>query len=552
VNSARKPCGYGAGRARASAFARLRLAARFACGCALLLTACRGPIQPLAREPGQAVGVVYHDRDEDGARGASEPGLPGVAVSNGRELVRTDSEGRYRLPVDDDTILFVVKPSGWRTPVGPDRLPRFYYIHKPAGSAPGLRFPGVAPTGPLPDSVDFGLRPQAEPERFRVIAFGDTQVYDLEQLDYLSRDAIAELIGTDAAFGFTLGDLVGDDLSLFEPLNRAIARIGVPWYPVIGNHDMNYDAQGDEDSDESYERVYGPSTYAFEYARAHFLLIDDVVYGGANGERSSQNYRGGFSQDQLAFLRAYLAEVPRDHLVVALMHMPIAGPPPFGFEQGRELLALLSDRPNTLSFSSHTHMQYQLFLGPDAGFQGAAPHLHVNQAAVAGSWWLGAKDELGIPHATMRCGAPNGWSILEIDGARFRLRFQAARRPASHQMSIFAPASVASAEAGATEVLVDVFAGSGRSLVEMRLGDTDAWQTLEPVERPDPFYLELLAREAAAGGKLDRPLPPAADSLHLWRGTLPESPPAGTHAIEVRTTDFFGQTFSDRRLIRIE
>ena len=234
------------------------------------------------------------------------------------------------------------------------------------------------------------------------------------------------------------------------------------------------------------------------------------------------------------------------------MHMPIAGPPPFGFEQGRELLALLSDRPNTLSFSSHTHMQYQLFLGPEAGFAGAAPHLHVNQAAVAGSWWLGAKDELGIPHATMRCGAPNGWSILEIDGARFRLRFQAARRPASHQMSIFAPASVASADAAATEVLVDVFAGSDRSIVEMRLGDTDAWQTLERVERPDPFYVELLAREAAAGGKLGRPLPPAADSLHLWRGTLPESPPPGTHALEVRTTDFFGQRFSDRRLIRIE
>ena len=114
-----------------------------------------------------------------------------------------------------------------------------------------------------------------------MIAFGDTQPYDLEQLDYLSRDVIAELIGTDAAFGFTLGDLVGDDLSLFEPLNRAIARIGVPWYPVIGNHDMNYDAVGDEDSDESYERVYGPSTYAFEYARAHFLVLDDVVYGGA-------------------------------------------------------------------------------------------------------------------------------------------------------------------------------------------------------------------------------------------------------------------------------
>lgn len=528
---------------------------------ALLFAACRGlaPESPLPgrapslRQPGWATGSVFHDRDGDGMRGPDEPGLAGVAVSNGHDVARTDAAGRYQLRVNDDTILFVVKPSGWRTPLSPERLPRFYYIHKPAGSPPGLRFPGVAPTGPLPTSVDFPLVPQPEADAFRVIVFGDTQPYDLEQLDFVSRDVISEVIGTDAAFGFTLGDLVGDDLALFEPLNRAIARIGVPWYNVIGNHDMNYDASDDAGSDESYERVYGPSTYAFEYARAHFVVLDDVIYGGADRDPpSGQHYRGGFDADALAFVRAYLEGIPRNDLVVLLMHMPLAGPAPFGFEQSRELLALLADRPNTLSFSAHTHMQYQLFLGPEAGFAGPAPHLHVNQAAVAGSWWLGAKDELGIPHATMRCGAPNGWSILEIDGERFRLRFQAARRPASDQLSIFAPATVAAANSGTSEVLVDVYAGSAGSRVEMRLGDTGAWQTLERVERPDPFYLELLAREAELGPKLGRPLPPAAPSLHLWRGTLPTNPPPGTHTLEVRSSDIFGQHFSAHRLIRIE
>ena len=58
------------------------------------------------------------------------------------------------------------------------------------------------------------------------------------------------------------------------------------------------------------------------------------------------------------------------------------------FEQGRELLALLGDRPHTLSVSAHTHMQYQLLLGPEAGVVGDTPHLHLNQGAVAGSWWL--------------------------------------------------------------------------------------------------------------------------------------------------------------------
>ncbi len=545
--------------------------ARCAFAIAWLLTACGGfspglphPFGPPAQdataasdrsapEPGWATGSVFDDLDGDGARGAREPGLAGVAVSNGRDVVRTDAAGRYRLRVGDDTILFVVKPSGWRTPLSPEHLPRFHYIHKPAGSAPGLHFPGVAATGELPASVDFPLTPQTESDAFRVIVFGDTQPYDLEQLDFLSRDVISQVIGTDAAFGITLGDLVGDDLALFEPLNRAIARIGVPWYNVIGNHDTNYDARDDAGSDESFERVYGPTTYAFDYARAHFIVLDDVVYDGADRDPPSrQHYHGGFDADALAFVRAYLEGVPRDELVVLLMHMPLAGPPPFGFAQSRELLALLANRPNTLSFSSHTHMQYQLFLGPEAGFMGKAPHLHVNQGAVAGSWWLGARDELGIPHATMRDGTPNGWSVLEIDGERYRLRFHAARRPESEQMSIHAPAAVSSAQAGASEVYANVYAGSERSSVELRFDDTPEWQPLERVELPDPFYLELLAREAELAPMLGRPLPPAANSLHLWRGRLPANPPPGTHTLEVRSCDVFGQTFTARRLIRIE
>jgi hypothetical protein len=326
---------------------------------------------PPPRDPGFADGVVFDDRDGDGRRGAGEPGIPGVAVSNGRDVVRSDRFGRYRLALDDDTLLFVVKPSGWATPLSPERAPRFHHAHKPAGSPPGFAFPGVAPTGPLPASVDFPLRAQAEPTPFRAIVFGDTQPKDLEQLDFLARDIVADLVGSDAAFGVTLGDNVHDDLSLLAPLDRLIARIGVPWYHVLGNHDMNFDAQDDAGSDETFERMYGPSTYAFEYARAHFLVLDDVIYGGAAGETADgRNYHGGFSERTLAFVRAYLAGVPRDELVVALMHMPFAGPAPFSFAQGRELLALLSGRPHTVSLAAHAHMQYQLYLGEEAGFAG--------------------------------------------------------------------------------------------------------------------------------------------------------------------------------------
>ena len=117
------------------------------------------------------------------SRDADEAGIAEVPVSNGSEVTLTDADGRYSLPVDEDTIVFVVKPRGWMTPVrDEDNIPQFYYIHKPAGS-PKLRFAGVPPTGPLPKAVDFALYPQEEGDRFRILCMGDPQPRNIEEVD---------------------------------------------------------------------------------------------------------------------------------------------------------------------------------------------------------------------------------------------------------------------------------------------------------------------------------------------------------------------------------
>jgi len=499
-----------------------------------------------------ASGVVFADRDRNGQRDLLERGLRGVAVSNGRDVTRTDWRGRYRLPVGDDTIVFVVKPRGWSPPIGADGLPRFYYVHKPKGSPPYLRFAGVAPTGPLPESIDFPLVRSWERKSFRAVIFSDPQTYTLEEIDYLSRDIVAELVGVDAAFGLSLGDLVGDDLSLFEPLNQAVGRIGIPWYNVHGNHDMNFRAQADEHADETFERVYGPTTYAFQVGRVHFVVLDDVIYAGANPDGSSGDYEGGLTARQLAFLRNYLQTVPRRDLVVLAMHVPLAPPVPHRVPQRREILEILSGHPHTLSLSGHLHLQAHAFFGVEEGYSGPRPHHHFSVGSASGSWWRGAPDETGIPHATMRCGAPNGYAILSFEGNRYSLRFKAARRPADYQMTIHVPQSVAAAGAGETEVLVNVFAGSERTRVAMRLGESGKWVTLERVARRDPGYVALLEREARSRPPRGYELPPAVDSPHLWAGRLPSDPPVGTAVVEVRAVDMFGQISRARRLLRIE
>ncbi|HCK53945.1 MAG TPA: metallophosphoesterase, partial [Planctomycetaceae bacterium] len=144
------------------------------------LASVSGPAAPSG--PQFATGYVFQDSNGNQKLDAGEKTLARVRVSNGREIVTTDKHGQYRLPVTDDTTLFVIKPRGWRTPIDDHMLPRFYYIHKPDGS-PASKYPGVKPTGPLPDSVDFPLYPQREPDTFKALLFGDPQPRDQKEID---------------------------------------------------------------------------------------------------------------------------------------------------------------------------------------------------------------------------------------------------------------------------------------------------------------------------------------------------------------------------------
>ena len=186
--------------------------------------------------------------------------------SNGKQIVLTDQLGRYQLPVEADSAIFVIKPSGFRTSLDDNNLPQFYYLHKPDGS-PKLKYPGVAPTGPLPQSIDFPLYEQTEPEAFKILLFGDPQPRNNLEVDYISQDVVSELIGDTSAFGVTLGDIAFDNLKTFKSLNQSIAMIGIPWYNVLGNHDLNLDAKTRKNINETFEATYGPSV-SYTHLRA--------------------------------------------------------------------------------------------------------------------------------------------------------------------------------------------------------------------------------------------------------------------------------------------
>ncbi|MDR1918355.1 MAG: calcineurin-like phosphoesterase family protein [Tannerellaceae bacterium] len=497
-------------------------------------------------------GYVYEDSNHNGKKDRKEKGIRQVAVSNGREVVLTDDSGKYQLAVGSDNILFVIKPAGYKPDLDEFNLPLSYYIHKPEGS-PETFYKGVMPTAKLPASVDFALHKYEEAESFTALIFGDTQPYNEQEIEYLNRGVVAETANIQGVcFGLTLGDLVGDDLNLHLPYKQTIKQIGIPWYNVMGNHDMNYEAKEDRLSDEAFEAHFGPNNYAFNYGKAHFIVLDDILFPHP---LTGKGYWGGLRDDQLAFVKNDLAYVPKDHLLVFAMHIPLIDSEEaeaFRASDRQKLYALLKDYPKVLFLSAHTHFQEQHFIGKEQGLEREKPIHEYNVGATCGDWYSGILNERGLPVSTMRDGTPLGYAFLRIKGNSYVLDYKTWGKPADYQLAVYHPKVVPFRQSSSAFLYVNFFMGSPDDIVEYRI-DKGEWSKMQRVEEYDPGYY----RYVQDWDYLDQLVPGRRPSnpttcQHLWKGRMITGLAVGQHQIEVRATDRFERVFTEKSTYRIE
>lgn len=496
-----------------------------------------------------AKGTVYVDENGNGRQDRKEAGLQGVSVSNGREVVLTDKNGKYELPVQNDNIIFVIKPSGYALPLDQNNLPKFYYIHKPQGS-PELKYAGVAPTGPLPKAIDFGLKKQEEPNTFSAFVFGDPQAYNDDELGYFLNGVVKEANQKKGPlFGISLGDLVGDNLTLHPGYQQAIGQMGLPWFNVMGNHDMNYDVEQDSLADEGFERAFGPPNYAFNVGNAHFIVLDNIIYPHP---KTGKGYQGGLRADQLDFVENNLKQVPKDKLIVLAFHIPlnVENNASFRNEDRQRLFDLLAPYANTLSLSAHTHYQQQNFYTEKHGWKGEKPHHEYNVGTTSGDWYSGILNAKGIPTSTMRDGTPKGYAILAIDDNKYTFSYKVVDQADDYAIALFGPSVVKQKYAGRYSVFANFFLGSANDQIRYRI-DNKEWKTMQRIETEDPAYMkELLTYDGATALVPGRRPSNAVKSAHLWKLDLPKLK-AGKHSIAIEAVDMFGRTHTTTKEIEV-
>ena len=514
-----------------------------------------------------AQGVVYADTNNNGMRESYEIGIANVALSNGCDVAISNSDGRYEISVAPTEIIFLSKPANYLVPVDETNVPQFFYKHYPngtpaqiAGTSVEWMWPVIEATGPLPTSVDFPLIPMESEIEFLAHGFADTQAQYETGQDMIREDLVNPLINNPfgVEFGLTVGDVVFDNLELYDRHKAMMGLMGIPQWYLPGNHDMNFESPNAQFANETYKKHFGPPYYSFDYGNVHFVALNNVEYAGAGNEFSSSVYRGYISAVQLQWLRNDLAQVPMDKLIVIASHIPLIAEADDGVspiltgpntENFTELLEILEPFENIYGLAGHdTSNSFKVQVNHQHGWNGKPWIAHTLGEVRGSGWTRGPRDFRGVRDAIMEDGNPNGFYVLKFNNVDLVPEFIPFPSSAdgTNRMRIMLDPPLALSELNGihrgvlqagTKLVVNLFDGGIRDSVRASINGNEEILMAYRV-RTDPF-IETLYEEFRS---TDDAYPTPDRSSHIWELAIPENLSTGLHHIVVRSTDEFGQS----------
>jgi len=248
---------------------------------------------------------------------------------------------------------------------------------------------------------DFVLKKGTFEDKFTLFCIGDPQCRNPQEVNRYKTETIVDINQTvpkySNVYGITLGDIIFDTPELWGEMRTSMANQGIPFFQIIGNHDHLETAPNDEKAVEGYQAIFGPTDYSFNRGNVHFVCMDNVVYTG------KQEYTGGFSANQWAWLQEDLSFVPKDKMVVLVCHIPFRNGGSANHNTYRqEVINLLSTYAEAHIMVGHTHNNNNYI--HQVGSKKVYEHVH---GTACGAWW----------NSTVCAdGTPNGYGIYEISG----------------------------------------------------------------------------------------------------------------------------------------
>ncbi len=334
-----------------------------------------------------------------GTVSADGRGIANAVISDGFSVVKTDASGKYTINTNDKSqFVFLSTPAGYDFKVEGNIAKQYESL--------GAR-----------NEYNFKLKKlNKNDDNHRFIIWADPQVKtkkDVAQMMETSVPDVQQLVQemgkNTLVHGICVGDIVWDNLPLYEDYNIAVAKMGIPFFQALGNHDMDYRMGGDETSDKTFKQYFGPTYYSFNRGKAHYIVLDDVRYLGKERE-----YDGYISEEQLAWMEKDLALVPKDNLVIINLHIPVHS----AVKNKADFYKILEKFTNVHVMSGHTHYNKNVIQN------GVFEH---NHGTVCGAWWTGP---------ICGDGAPRGYGVYEVKGTQLKWYYKSTGQSAKHQLSI--------------------------------------------------------------------------------------------------------------------
>lgn len=259
----------------------------------------------------------------------------GVLVSDGKNIVKTNSKGRYALKSDKkDSVVFITVPSG-AVPVRKDGFrPDFWaYLDKDSKTVETHDFALISEDQSnysvlfLPDMHLVNDPRRRDIERFRNEIFPFIQ----ERLDAAAKDGPVYLMN--------LGDLTHEIYWYEFDFNeedavRLLDELGLhtTTYSVTGNHDHDGAIVGKNTDFRSawlYRKMWGPDRYSVNIGKDHWVFLDNIYYINVEGKgkkalgiKGDRSYADSLTFSQMAWLEKDLSYVPDEANVYICTHCP--------------------------------------------------------------------------------------------------------------------------------------------------------------------------------------------------------------------------------------
>ena len=362
-------------------------------------------------------GSVFYDIDKDSVYRTNDSAIPGIQVSDGRNIAVTDKTGFFKLPKDAEFV-YITKPSGYDLPNSTNNIPLFF---KKTTTGKNI--------------YNFSLTPSENKGSFSAIIMNDIHLEVVaDEGDHNANqeplktftEYIDEFASLDPKpdFYIAVGDQSGvtpDNTKGLDDYVSASSRIGAPFYNAMGNPGHN-----DSDLDrvffkEAYRSYFGPLYYAFEYGDYHFVILDTNLISGEHG----RTLQYGIDENQMAWFKADL-ELNKNKKILIFFHEPIdntenqieyiakiiIGSDPDVWIGKQEILNLIKTYHAAAVFAGHTHSN---------GLYEENGTVFVTNGAVSGAWWgpdfnsimeLLYPDVKGTGINSNPDGTPQGYRIL--------------------------------------------------------------------------------------------------------------------------------------------